>query len=101
MRNRLKLSETKIVQWLIIFFAMTVVVLSLVGDKGLVQLIALKKQQGKLEREIEDLKLERNEWIHKIRSLKNNQTYIETIARGKLGMVRNNETVYQLEFAEE
>ncbi len=97
MLNRLKTKEKKIIQWLVIFCSITIVTLSLIGDKGLIQLAALKKQQRQLEQDIEDLKLEKKKWIFKIQSLKKNRTYVETIAREKLGMVRSDEIVYEFE----
>ncbi len=92
----MKLKEKKIIQGLIIFSILIVVFLSLFGDKGLLQLIELQKQETRLIREIEELKQEREEWVNKIESLKTNRTYIETIAREKLGMVRNDEKIIRL-----
>ncbi len=54
-----------------------------------------------LVQEIESLKVERKEWIGKITSLKNNQTYIETLAREQLGMVRNNEMMIRLYYSDD
>ncbi len=99
MRKKLKLSEKKVIQWLTIFSSVIVVTFSLIGDKGFFQLAALKRQEQKLEREIQELKGEKKEWINKIQSLKLNRTYIETIAREKLGMIRDDEIVIQLEFS--
>ncbi|MFH2130949.1 MAG: septum formation initiator family protein [bacterium] len=96
METRFKLSDKKIIQWLIIFSSLTVITFSLIGDKGVVQLISLKQQQAELKQEIEELKQERKEWIHKIQSIKENRSYIETIAREQLGMIRDDEVVYQL-----
>lgn len=92
----MKLKEKKIIQGLVIFFSIVVVLLSLIGDKGLLQLMELKKQEKKLQQEIIDLKREKKEWVNKVKSLKNNQTYIETIAREELNMVRNNEILIKL-----
>lgn len=101
MLSTLKTKEKKITQWLIIFCSITIVTLSLIGDKGLIQLMVLKKQQRQLEQDIKDLKQERKEWIFKIQSLKKSRTYVETIAREKLGMVRNDEIVYEFEIKAE
>ncbi len=101
MKRNLKLNDKRIIQWLIIFCTITVVTFSLIGDKGFFQLNALKEQEKKLEQEIQDLKQEKKEWLYKIQSLKNNRSYFETIAREKLGMVRNDEIVIHLEFKDE
>ncbi len=94
----MKSKEKKVTQGLIIFSILIVVVLSLFGDKGLMQLIALQGQEIKLTREIEELKQQKHEWFRKIESLKNNRTYIETIAREKLGMVKSEEKVIRLKY---
>ncbi|MBU3916509.1 septum formation initiator family protein, partial [bacterium] len=91
MKKKLKLKEKKILQGLIVFFSLIVITLSLVGDKGFLQLMALKNQEKILLKEIEDLESEKKEWINKIHSLKTNETYIETIAREKLGMIKHDE----------
>jgi len=100
MKKRLGFSEKSIVQWLILFCSIIVVTLSLIGDKGYLQLMALKEKERNLEHEIVNLEHEKREWIEKIQSLKKNKSYIETIAREQLGMVRKDETVLRLEFIE-
>lgn len=100
MRKKFWFNEKTIIQWLIIFCSITVVILSLIGDKGVIQLAVLKNQQEQLQEEMQELKIEKREWIEKIHSLKKNRTYIETVAREKLGMVREDEIVFQLEFRE-
>ncbi len=101
MKKKLKLKEKKIVQGLIVFSSLIVVTLSLVGDKGFLQLMALKKQEKTLHLEIEDLKSEKKEWMNKIQSLKTNKTYIETIAREKLGMIKKDEFLVKLCFEDD
>ncbi len=93
----MKLKEKKVIQGLITFSILIVATISLFGDKGLVQYMALKRQQKALEQEIGLLKQERKEWLNKIHSLKTNRTYIETIAREELGMVHNTEIMIQLQ----
>jgi|APSaa5957512622_1039677.scaffolds.fasta_scaffold41269_1 cell division protein FtsB len=100
MKKRLGFSEKSIVQWLILFCSIIVITLSLIGDKGYLQLMALKEKEQNLEQEIKNLEHEKREWIDKIQSLKKNKSYIETIAREQLGMVRKDETVLRLEFIE-
>ena len=98
MKKRLGFSEKSIVQWLILFCSIIVVTLSLIGDKGYLQLMALKEKEKNLELEINNLKHEKREWIEKIQSLKKNKSYIETIAREQLGMVHRDETVLRVEY---
>ena len=76
------------------------VALSLIGDKGVLHLRELKQQEVNLKQEIEGLKKKHLEWADKVRSLKSNKTYIETLAREKLGLVRPEELVIQFEYDE-
>lgn len=92
----MKPKEKKIVQGLAIFGIVIVVILSLIGDKGLLQYYSLKKQEIQLENDIEKLTSEKQDWISKINSLKTNLTYIETIAREEMGMVRSDEVLILL-----
>ena len=78
--------------------SLVIIILSLVGDKGLIQLQALKKQEARLEEEIGKLVIERQEWLTKVQALKNNTTYFETIAREELGMVKKGELAFQIEY---
>jgi cell division protein FtsB len=96
MKSRIKLSDRKIIQWLAIFASLTVITFSLIGDKGVIQLIALKQQETGLKREIEELKQERKEWIYKIQSIKQNRSYAETMAREELGMIRDDEIFHPI-----
>lgn len=93
----MKLKDKKVIQGLIIFSILIVATISLFGDKGLLQYMALKRQHKGLEQEISSLKQERKEWLNKIHSLKTNRTYMETIAREELGMVHNTEIMIQLQ----
>ena len=101
MKTRIRLNDKKVIQWLIIFCSLMVVTFSLIGDKGVIQLIALKQQEADLKREIEELKQEHKEWIFKIQSIKKNRSYAETIAREQLGMIRDDEIVFQIPLPDE
>lgn len=92
----MKIREKKVIQGLILLSILVVAILSLFGDKGLLQYYQLKQQQSRLEQEIETLRQERKEWINKVHALKNNRKYMETVARQELGMVHNTEIMIQL-----
>mgnify|MGYP001548091519 CR=1 FL=1 len=96
----MKIRERKVLQGLIIISILVVMVISVFGDKGLLQLLALNQQEQELIEEIEELKVQRKEWIRKINSLKANDSYMETLAREELGMVRNNEMMIRLYYGD-
>ncbi|PCI27786.1 MAG: hypothetical protein COB67_07820 [SAR324 cluster bacterium] len=88
-----KINEKKAIQALIGLCAIVVITLSLIGDKGVLPLRELKQQEVQLIKDIEYLKTQRLEWQGQVRSLKSNQTYLETLAREQLGLVKKDELI--------
>lgn len=97
MLKKYKFEEKRILQSILIFLSIVIVTLSLIGDKGILQLWSLKKEEAKLIEEIKQLKHDKKIWLSKVKSLKSNKTYLESIAREELGMVRADEIVIQFE----
>ena len=65
------------------------------GDKGLLQVVKLKKQKTLLEEDIRRLE-ETNLALRKeIQALRSDNRTIEAIARKELGMVKEDELIYQ------
>ena len=95
-KKKINISERKLIQFLFLCCSVTVVILSLIGDKGFLQLHELKKRESRLQEEITELKEEKRLWLRKIESIRGNRRYLETYAREQLGMVRNNEMLFRL-----
>jgi len=91
-----KLLEKKALQSLSFFCIFIVILLFFIGDKGLLQLRELKQKEVSLHSEIEVLKQEKREWINRVDLLKKDQTYFETLAREKLGMIRSDEILIEI-----
>jgi cell division protein FtsB len=79
---------------------LSVIMLSIFGDKGILQLKQLKKIETSLKRDIRQLKQEELEWQEKVSSLKTNKMYLESLAREELGMIRRDEIFIQFENAD-
>ena len=79
---------------------LSVIMLSIFGDKGILQLKQLKKIETSLKRDIRQLKQEELEWQEKVSSLKTNKMYLESLAREELGMIRRDEILIQFENAD-
>ena len=94
--GRKPLQDRRVLQSLAALCAIVLILLSIVGDKGLIRLHLLQDREASLKREIEALKVERAEWLEKIHSLRNNQTYLENLAREKMGLVRKDEKIILL-----
>ena len=93
----LKISERTIVSGLIVVFSITIVTISLFGDKGLLELRALQSKEQSLQDEIRDIREQQAIWQTRLASMQDNPTYIENIAREKLGFVRENEIIFSLD----
>ena len=93
----IKISERTIIQGLIIVFSVTIVTISLFGDKGLLELRTLKAREEALKEEIRDIKSRRESWFTKLESMQDNPTYIENLAREKLGFVKKSEILFSLD----
>lgn len=91
----MKINERKVLRGLSLLFSISVITLSIFGDKGLLQLKRLKKVESSLILEIQELKQETLEWKEKVKSLKTNRTYLESLAREELGMIRRDEISIQ------
>lgn len=97
MLKRYKLEQKKVIQSIAIFISIIIVTLSLIGDKGILQLWSLKKEEKKLIEEINQLKMDKEIWTSKVHSLKTNKTYLESIAREELGMIKADEILIEFE----
>jgi cell division protein FtsB len=70
------------------------VVGSLFGDRGLLQLVSQRERRDALAREIEQLKTDNARLAADIRALRQDPAAIERIAREELGLARPGETVF-------
>jgi cell division protein FtsB len=72
------------------------VVGSLFGDRGFLQLVAQRKRAAALVREVEELRAENQRLAVEIGSLRSDPRAVEKIAREELGLARAGETVFLL-----
>ncbi|MDH5560892.1 MAG: septum formation initiator family protein [Deltaproteobacteria bacterium] len=97
MAKKIKFNDKKVIQGLILFCSLIVITLSLIGDKGFFQHEKLQNQQAELLKDIKALKVEKSLWEQKVSSLKKDNQLYETLAREKLGLTRNDETLLKFE----
>lgn len=71
------------------------------GEKGILHLIRIKKDLSHIEQENKMIEEENKRLSEEVRRLKNDKRYIEEIARKELGMVKEDEIVYQFDFKDE
>lgn len=65
------------------------------GERGLLSIYHLKKEQHEVQRRLEAIKNENMQLVREVDALKNDRRYLESIARRDFGMVRKNEVIYQ------
>jgi len=79
----------------IIIFILIMALFTIYGDRGLLHLSRLNQDLKNMEAVNEGLRDENKSLKRELFLLKNNQEYLEETVRKELGLVRENETVYQ------
>ena len=80
---------------LLLCFLGLLLLLSLLGDRGLLQLYDMGRVKAHLELEIETLKHDNALLRHEVEAMRRHPSHAEEIARRDLGLVRPGEIVYQ------
>ena len=70
------------------------VILSAVGERGLVPLYRLSRTRAELQREIARHRESNAQLAEEVRALREDPAHLEAIARDELGLVRPGESVY-------
>jgi len=65
------------------------------GERGLLRIYHLNKEQQDVRLRLEALKGENLKLVREVDALKDDRRYLESIARRDFGMVRKNEIIYQ------
>jgi cell division protein FtsB len=65
------------------------------GERGILRIHHLKKEQQETQRRSDELKAENEKLKREIEALKSDRRYLESIARKDFGLVRQNEIIYQ------
>jgi cell division protein FtsB len=84
--------------WLSIIPAVIVLsllVVAVVGDKGILCAIQSKHEKEELQKQVHSLELANQQLRKDIESLRSDPRYLEIISRKELGMVREDELVYR------
>jgi len=80
---------------LAILVVLLILGVALFGEKGVVRLVKLMRERENLATEVQKLKEENQQLKKEIEALRTDQRYLEQLARKELGMVREDELVYQ------
>ena len=85
----------KIGRYLVVFLLLMALLITF-GNRGLVDNYLVSKRLAQLKSQSNEITTENNDLKRKILLLRNDLTYIETLARSELGMVKEGDIVYRL-----
>jgi cell division protein FtsB len=80
----------------LLLFAAGMVLISLLGDQGLISYHRLRAEQERLTGEVARLEERKLDLARRIRALREDPGYVELLARQRLGLVRPGDVVIQL-----
>ena len=80
---------------LVFVFSLILGVLIFLGDKGVLSLLRLQKELGRIKEDNRKIEEENQKLKEEVRRLQNEKRYIEEIARKELGMAKQGEIIYQ------
>jgi cell division protein FtsB len=80
----------------LLLFGVGMILISLVGDQGLIAYYGLRREAGSLRADVQALQARRTELAQEVRALRSDPDYIALLARKRLGLVKPGETVLQL-----
>jgi cell division protein FtsB len=81
----------------LLLFVVVIGLMTILGDRGLIRIYKLSKERDVIRMYNEKSKADNAATRDEIERLKNDNRYIEMVARKELGMVGKNEMVYQFE----
>ena len=85
----------KIGRYLVVFLLLMALLITF-GNRGLVDNYLVSKRLAQLKLQSNEITIENNDLKRRILLLRNDLTYIETLARSELGMVKEGDIVYRL-----
>ena len=82
---------------ILLFFFMTMVLLTFLGDKGILHLLRLQKELGRIREVNQSIEEENKKLREEVKRLQHEKRYIEEIARKELGILKEGEILYQFD----
>lgn len=89
------ISKEKIVLSGVCVILLTILLMAIFGEKGLTDLYRLKKELANIVEKNERIGRENRLLLHEIDRLKNDLSYVESVARKDLGFISKEEFVFQ------
>jgi len=89
-------TQKQFIRGIIFLLCVTLLIVFIFGDHGLLQLYKLKRERAKIQAQITQLRKEREEVMVEKNRLENNIQYLEKLARERYRMVKPGEKVYKV-----
>jgi cell division protein FtsB len=84
----------RLLRYILVFVTVVLVVDALVGDKGLLETMRVRRQYAELSSSLESVREQNQQLRETIRRLNEDPGTIEAVAREELGLVRPGEIVF-------
>ena len=95
-RERFAETQKKFIRGILFIIAITLSIVFIFGDHGLLQLYKLKKERSEIQKHISKLRENREQLISEKNRLENDLEYIEKLAREKYRMAKPGEKVFKV-----
>ena len=95
-RERFAKTQKKFIRGILFIIAITLSIVFIFGDHGLLQLYKLKKERSEIQKHISKLRENREQLISEKNRLENDLEYIEKLAREKYRMAKPGEKVFKV-----
>ena len=94
--NLIATTQKQFIQGLVFLICMSLVIIFIFGDHGLIKLYKIKTQREKVQNHIAQLRQEREKRKEEKNKIENDLDYIEKIAREKYKMVKPGEKIFKV-----
>jgi cell division protein FtsB len=88
-------TSTRRIPWLPLGIVAVILGFALFGNRGILHIFKLKRQQADLQQQLSQVEAVNAGLRQEIASLSTDRRHLERMARSQLGMVRDDEVVYQ------
>ena len=94
--NSIATTQRQFIQGLVFLICISLIIIFIFGDHGLIKLYKIKSQRKKVQNHITQLREEREKKKEEKNKIENDLEYIEKIAREKYKMVKPGEKVFKI-----
>ena len=95
-QNSIVTTQKQFIQGLVFLICMSLIIIFIFGDHGLIKLYKIKSQRKKVQNHITQLREEREKRKEEKNKIENDLDYIEKIAREKYKMVKPGEKIFKV-----